>query len=103
MLGGLLTDELRQACLCKSPSLIRLASLLRGLDEVPLPQVPATESGGSVSPSFGDVCVSGIPCVDYSLMGKQEQEPGRTLVVIIAWARGLRASRPLFAIVENVV
>ena len=101
--GGLLTDEVWEACLRKAPSLSRLASQLRGLDAVPLPEVPTTQTGISVSSDFGDVCVSGIPCVDYSLMGFKEQEQGRTLVVIIAWARGLRASRPLFSIVENVV
>ena len=100
---ALLNTTLLNECRSDSPSLDALAKQLREADAEPLPGALSADNGVIAAPDFGDVCISGIPCIDYSLMGKQRHEHGHTLIVIIAWARGLRGTRPPFAIVENVV
>ena len=49
-----------------------------------------------------ELCVSGIPCVDYSPMGARQGVLGKTFILVIAWAFVIRINLPLYAIVENV-
>ena len=98
----LLPDQLLGLCLTGTLEIDDLARHLRRLDGDALVPTFMQHDGKSSTLDFGDICASGIPCVDYSSMGRRQQERGPTLVVIAAWARALRARRPSIAIVENV-
>ena len=50
-----------------------------------------------------DVLVAGIPCVDFSLMGKRQRLGGPSFILILAWAFAVRQLLPLFVVIENVV
>ena len=49
-----------------------------------------------------DILVAGIPCTDWSKIGRREGETGSTMPVLAAFVRELLETKPLLAIVENV-
>ena len=52
---------------------------------------------------LGEVCLSGVPCVDFSPMGQRRGLSGPSGVVILTWVRMLLDFQPAYIILEEVV
>ena len=57
----------------------------------------------SLGPAFrcGDLHMAGPPCVDYSPMGQLRREAGRSRILFVLWARGIRDHLPGVVVFEN--
>ena len=55
-----------------------------------------------VSSLLGHIHVAGVPCTDFSLMGKRQQTHGLTMQCFLVWIRLVVIVQPLFILFENV-
>ena len=83
---SVLPSRLREACVGNKGDLESLSDQLRRLDSEPLPDELVCIGGSRLTWDLGDICISGIPCIDFSPMGRQAREQGPTRVLLIAWA-----------------
>jgi site-specific DNA-cytosine methylase len=51
---------------------------------------------------LGHICVSGVPCVDFSSMGQRQGLSGPSGLLILTWIRMLMDFRPAFVVLEEV-